>query len=99
MKKLAPFVFPVVMVLLGVASFARYAAIQNFRSRSTNHQMVVETGDIESVQRAIRDATFQPVESELISGDRYRIVVRCPPDKVGYVSGLIQRLGAKQADD
>lgn len=99
MRTIKNLIFPLIMVALGIATLARYSAIQNFRSRSTDHQIVVETGDIESVQRAIRDATFQPVESELISGDKYRIVVRCPPDKVGYVLGLMQRLGAKQTDE
>lgn len=99
MNKFKPFVFPLIMLLLGFATVARYSAIQSFRSKSKDHPMVVETGDIEAVERALRGATFQPIEMELISGDRYRIVVRCPPDKIGYISSLIHRMGARQADE
>ena len=92
-------VFPILMVAICLLTVARYRAVQDFRNRSVLHGMVVESEDIDAVEKALRGATFQPVKRERISGDRYRIVVRCQPESVGYISKLIDGLGAKQFDD
>ena len=91
--------FPTAMATLMFVTVARYNSIQDFRKRSSEHRITVEAADIESLERAIKGATFQDVEYERVSGDKYRIVVRCPPDNLGSLFGLIQRLGGKRYED
>lgn len=87
------------MLVIGLLTVARYRTVQDFRERSVSHGIVVESEDIDAVEEALRGATFQPVNREKISGNRYRIVLRCPPESVDGISKLIDGLGAKQFDD
>ena len=87
------------MAALAALTFSRYRSIQDFRNRSFEHQITVQSSDINSLERAIEEATFQDVQYERISGDRYRMIVRCPPDNLGSLFGLIQRRGGKHAEE
>jgi hypothetical protein len=87
------------MALLTSATVARFWTIQDFKKRSSEHSILVEAHDIDHVVKALRDATFQDVERERVEGDRYRMVVRCPPDSLNSVVGLIQRLGGKRYEE
>lgn len=98
LKKILGLAFPVVMAVLMVLTAFRYSVVQDFKQRSGKHQFIVEAEDLDSVKKAIRDATYQPVESEMISEGKYRLVVRCPSDSVGLVTGLMQRMGCKRLD-
>ena len=93
------FVFPVVMTVLTAATAARFWSIQDFKKRSQEYRIVVESKNIDNVAKAIQDATFQDVDRELVDGNRYRIVVRCPPDSLNSVMGMIQRLGGKRYEE
>lgn len=96
MRKFYRLAFPLIMVAIMAATFLRYEAVRNFRERSSEHRFEVEVKDLDSVVKAIKEATSQPVHVENLSGDRYRIVVRCPSDSVGTVVGIMQRLGCKR---
>lgn len=91
--------FPLIMIAIMLATLARYGTIQDYRRRSSDYRLVVESTDIESLERAIRGATFQEVDSERIDDDRYVIVVKCPPEKIGYIMGVIQKMGARRSED
>lgn len=91
--------FPVAMIVIMIATLAKYNRIQDFRSRSFEHRITVEASDIDSLELAIRKATFQDVDHEKLSENRYKIIVRCPPDNLGSIFGLIQRLGGKRSDE
>lgn len=87
------------MLLLTAATVFRYGEIQDFKKRSSEHLFLIEAKDIVSVEKALRNATFQDVEMRRISDDRYSIVLKCPPDNVGHMMNLIQRLGGKRFDN
>lgn len=87
------------MAIIMAATLIRYNSIQDFKSRSLEHSITVEASDISSLEREIREATFQNVDHEMISENRYKIIVRCPPEKLGSIFGLIQRLGTKRSDN
>jgi len=99
MKTFLRYAFPIIMLTITIATAIRYGSIQDFRKRSTEHQITIEASDIRSLERALRSATFQEVGLERISENRYRIVIRCPPDDMGSIFGLLQRLGVKRSED
>lgn len=88
--------FPFVMVTICLLTVFRYASVREFRERSVPHGIVVESENIDAVEEALRGATFQPVNREKISENKYLITVRCPPESMGGISKIINRLGAKQ---
>lgn len=96
MSRIFRLAFPAIMVAMMAATIFRYESLRNFRERSSEYRFEVEAKDVGSVVEAIRDATRQPVYIENISDGRYRIVVRCPSDSVGMVTGIMQRLGYKR---
>lgn len=98
-KHLFKFAFPTVMVTIMAATLLRYGMILDFRNRSSEHHFFVESEDIDSVEKAIRGATFQDVKKERIAEDKYIIVVSCPPEKIGYIMGVIQKMGGKRLAD
>lgn len=98
MQKLYRFLFPLAMVAIMAATIFRYESLRNFRERSSEHSFEVEMKDVDSVVKAIKEATFQPVSVENLEGNRYRIVLRCPSDELGSVTGIMQRLGCKRQE-
>jgi hypothetical protein len=99
MKMPYGFFFPAVMLALTALTLFRYNSIQDFKRRSSEYRITIESTDIESLERAIKEATFQDVEYERISGGRYKLLVKCPPDNLGSLFNLIQRLGGKHSED
>lgn len=93
------FIFPAVMILIMAATLYRYNTIREFRNGSSKYEILVKVNDIESLGKAVRAATFQDVAYEKVSEGKYRIVLRCPPEKLPSVLRVIQRLGAKQLED
>lgn len=87
------------MMVIMAVTLVRYRFIQDFRDRSSEHRFIVESKDIYSLERAIKGATYQDVESERLSDDTYRIVVKCPPEKIGYILGVMQKLGGKRREE
>lgn len=98
MQKFYRLAFPLMMVAIMVATIFRYESLRSFRERSSEHRFEVEVKDVDSVVKAIKEATFQPVQVENLEGNRYRIVLRCPSDELGSVTGIMQRLGCKRHD-
>ena len=96
MSKPYRFLFPIVMATMMVATIFRYESIRSFRERSSEHRFDVEVEDLDSVVKAIKDATLQPVHVESMDEGRYRIVVRCPAESVGVVTSIMQGLGCKR---
>lgn len=99
MIRLSRFIFPVVMIAIMIATIHRYNTIREFKKGSSEHSILVEAEDIESLERAVRNATFQDMDYERISGGGYRIVLRCPPEKLASIIRVMQRSGAKQIED
>jgi hypothetical protein len=95
LKFYGKFLFPTVMVAIMLATVLRYSSLGESR---TQYNFVVEVDDVNSVMKAIQDATNQPVRAESLSDGRYVLVVRCPSDSVGLVAGIIQRLGCKRTE-
>lgn len=96
MSRLYKFAFPAVMIFIMVATVFRYESV--VRGRGSEHRFEVEVKDLDSVVRAMRDATLCPVHVENISGDRYSLVVRCPKDRVGALFGIMQKFGYKRPE-
>lgn len=46
---------------------------------------------IEEIQKKLENITYQPVLIETIGQNRYRILLRCPPDKYEQISGWIKK--------
>jgi hypothetical protein len=95
LKFYGKFLFPTVMVAIMLATVLRYSSLVESR---TQYNFVVDVDDVNSVMKAIQDATDQPVRAESLADGRYILVVRCPSDSVGLVAGIIQRLGCKRTE-
>lgn len=98
MGRSSRFIFPAVMIVIMTATLHRYNTINQFKKGSSEHIVLVQSDDIESLEKAVRNATFQDVDYERVSGG-YRLVLRCPPEKLSSVIRIIQRSGAKQIED
>lgn len=85
-------IFPAIMIFIMIATLVKYGLIQDFKRRSSDHLFLVETENIKSVEKALRDATFQEIIKEKIAEDKYKITVRCPPEKVGSIRILINNM-------
>jgi hypothetical protein len=83
------FVFPVAMVFLMVMTIAKYDQIRRFRASSKEYSFVVVREDVEAVKEKLESITYQPVEEEVLYDGSRRLIVRCPPDKLGMISSIL----------
>lgn len=99
--RIRDYAFALVMGVLTVATAARYASVRRFVDSSREYSFVVEADEasLERMKSGLRGATFQGVEGQAIEDGVYRITVRCPPDKVGAVWHLINRMSERRAEE
>ena len=83
--------FPLMMFLLTVLTVAKYSSIVSFKSRSEEFTFVVsaDKAEISGVKSKLENYTYQPVEDEMVEEGLYRLTVRCPPDKIGLIKGML----------
>ena len=88
------------MCLLTLATVYRYAAVRDFIRDSREYTFVVEADDsrVSRIKSDLEGATFQRVEEEMVEDGLYRITVRCPPDKVGVMWSVLNRLSDRRAE-
>lgn len=87
----ANYSFVALMLLLASLTFFKYKEISDFRSKSEEFTFVV-AGDDSSVAAAagrLQHLTYQNVEKEPMDGGRYRLRIKCPPDKIGGIKSLL----------
>jgi len=64
----------------------------NFKKLSVDHMLTIKTNqDIKEMQKKLENMTHQPVIIEYIDEYKYRILLRCPPDKYDQISGWIRK--------
>lgn len=85
-------IFPIVMILIMAFTLGKYILIQDFKNRSSDHFFLVDKENIDSVEKALREITFQEIRKEKISENEYKITVKCPPDKVRSIKILINNI-------
>lgn len=85
--------FPVVMCLLTVLTVAKYRSIVAFKNESEEFTFVVsvDKSEISDVKNRIQNYTFQAVDDEMIGDGLYKLTVRCPPDKIGFIKNMMSR--------
>lgn len=90
MKK---YLFPLLMCTLAILTIAKYRSIVSFKDQSKEFTFVVsaDKAEISDVKNRLEKYTYQSVEDEMIEEGVYRLTVRCPPDKVGFVKGMMMR--------
>jgi hypothetical protein len=99
--RMRDYAFAIAMCVLTLATAYRYGSVRRFVDRSREYSFVVEMDEagMMRMKSDLRGATFQGVEGEAIDDGLYRITVRCPPDKVGLVWSLINRMSEKRAEE
>lgn len=99
--RMRDYAFALVMGVLTVATAVRYGAVRRFVDSSREYSFVVEADEasLGRMKSGLRGATFQGVEGEAIEDGLYRITVRCPPDKVGAIWSLINRMSDRGAGE
>lgn len=99
--RMRDYLFAAVMCVLTLATAYRYGSVRRFVEESREYSFVVEMdgADLGRVKSDLKGVTFQGVEGEAIDDGLYRITVRCPPDKVGLVWSLINRMSEKRAEE
>lgn len=66
--------------------------IAKFKDASIDHTLTLEaSSNIEEIQKKLENITYQPVLVESIGQNKYRILLRCPPDKYDQISGWIKK--------
>lgn len=95
------YAFALLMGVLTVATAVRYASVRRFVDSSREYSFVVEVDEasIDRMKSGLREATFQGVDGEALEDGLYRITVRCPPDKVGAVWSLINRMSERRFEE
>lgn len=83
------FAFPIAMLFLMVMTIVKYDQIRRFRASSEKYSFVVVGEDIASVKEKLESITYQPVEEEVLYDGARRLIVRCPPDKLGLISSIL----------
>ena len=91
--RIRDYAFALVMCFLTVLTAFRYGSVRRFVEQSREYSFVVDAdaSSLERMKADLRGATFQGVEGEAMEDGRYRLTVRCPPDKVGFIWSLINR--------
>lgn len=70
------------MVLMTMLTVLRFFEIENFKKNSKEYAIVLDDNyDISGVKSYLQDFTFQEVLEEELDGGRYRLVIKCPPDR------------------
>lgn len=94
-------VFPVVMCLLTLATVYRYGVVRDFIRHSREYSFVVEAdgSSLGRIKSGLEGATFQKVEEEALEDGRYRIKIRCPPDKVGLMWSMLNRFSDRRVEN
>jgi len=92
--------FAVVMCLLTLATVYRYSVVREFVRDSREYSFIVEADDssFTRMKSDLRGATFQRVQGEMVEDGVYRITVKCPPEKVGAVWSLMNRISGGRVE-
>lgn len=85
--------FIFLMIFLSVLTIAKYREIYRIKSNSKEFTFVIEGDEKEilSLKSNIQGITYQPVDGEKIEEGKYKLKIRCPPDKINYVWNLLHR--------
>lgn len=89
--------FPLAMFLLTALTVAKYRSIVVFKNDSREFTFVVsaDKSAMSGVKSKLENYTYQPVEDEMVEEGLYRLTVRCPPDKIGLVKGMILKFSGE----
>jgi len=44
-----------------------------------------------SIKSELQNITYQPVIEEFLSEGRYRLIIRCPSDKIGAIQNFLRK--------
>lgn len=81
------FFFTLLMIGLSALTMLKYKEINDIKANSREFTFVVRGDEdkITHLKADIQNITFQPVNGEQIEEGRYRIKIRCPPDKINSI--------------
>jgi len=85
------------MCLLTVLTIAKYRSIVLFKNESREFTFVVsaDKSEISGVKSKLENYTYQSVDDEMIEEGLYKLTVRCPPDKIGFIKGLVLKFSSE----
>lgn len=76
--------------------------ILEFKNNSVDQILtleITEPEDVESIRRRLQRATYQPVYVESLGENKYKIWLKCPPDKCDQLLGRLYKSKKKEAND
>jgi hypothetical protein len=91
------YLFPAIMFAITILTAVKYRSIVAFKNESREFTFVVsaDRSEMSDVKSKLENYTYQSVDDEMIEEGLYRLTVRCPPDKIGLVKGLMLKFSDK----
>ena len=93
MRKIQNYVFVLLMCFLTSITALRYHHIQKFKLQSQEHAFEVDADQSRmlSIKSELQNITHQLVTEEFLSEGRYRLIIRCPSDKIGAIQNFLRK--------
>ncbi len=87
-------VFIFLMIFLSVLTVAKYRKIYYIKSNSKEFTFVIEGDEkkISNLKLNIQEITYQQVDEEKIEEGKYRLRIKCPPDRINYIWSLLSKI-------
>ena len=79
------------MCFLSVLTVLKYKQINNFKANSTEYSVIVaiDKDKIEAIKKDIEMMTYNSVSEEKMENGRYRLKIKCPPEKLPNIKMFI----------
>lgn len=87
MRNLQKVLFFTLMIALSILTLLKYNKIIDFKQNSINYTIIIEADekDISNIKANIQDITYQQVAEEKIEDGKYKIKIKCPPERFNSV--------------
>lgn len=87
-------VFIFLMFFLSTLTVAKYAHICYIKSKSKDFAFVVEANreQIYNLKLNIQEITYQHVDEEEIEEGKYRLRIKCPPERMNHIWPLLSKI-------
>lgn len=89
-----PKFFIFLMVILSVLTIAKYREISYVKSNSKEFTFIIEGDEkkISNLKLDIQEITYQHVDKEKIEEGKYRLRIKCPPERMNYIWSLLSKI-------
>lgn len=86
--------FVLLMIVFSVLTLAKYREISRIKSNSKEFTFIIsgEEKEVFNLKSNIQGITYQPVYEEKIESGKYRLKIKCPPEKMHFIFNLLSRV-------